>query len=184
MAIYNFITDRDLDVGMKEYFRDAITIGSENKHILKTTEGAAFSIIKSKLNNKYDLVKLFPSVKAWDPLKDYLLDEYCYKEDKFFKAKAASTSEDPTAAASAFWTEEDPRDQLLVVYAVAITLYFFVQSADQRKLSDKIENAYAHAMEWLDDVRDGKENPAWDQLATGGSNDIPHGSNEKLEHYL
>lgn len=183
MAIYTFLTDKDLDVGMKLYWRNQITNGTDNKHIMTTCEGAAFSMIKTKLNNKYDLVKLFPSIKEWVNDVDYLEDQYCYKSDKIFKAKNDNSGEDPVTENSEHWIEQDPRDQLLVKYAACMTIYFMLESLPPRMVAKEITDEFVGIMEWLDDVRDGKENPAWDLSASGGSTDIPHGSNEKLEHY-
>lgn len=182
MAIYKFITDKDLDVGMKKYFRDQITNGATNIHILKTTEAAAFDIIKAKLNNKYNLVLLFPSIQEWSAAKPYLKDEYTYKSDKIYKALLAGTNQDPAAVGSTYWVEEDPRVQLLVVFCVAITLYFFTESIAPNKLTEDIVNGFTNAMEWLEEVKKGTENPDW-PLAEEGSSFIHSGSNAKIDHY-
>ena len=182
MPIYKFITDKDLDVGMKKYFRDQITDGDTNIHILKTSEGAAFSMIKTALNGRYNLTTLFPVVKDWSNATAYVVGNYCYKTNKFYKAILAGTNKNPDTETT-YWEESDPRDQLLVVFAVSITLYFFVESISPRKLSEDIINAYTTAIEWLDDVTNGKRSPDFPLLESGGSNDIPHGSNEPLDHY-
>lgn len=181
MAIYKFLTDKDLDLGMKKYWRDQITNGDTNKHIMVTCEGASLSMIKTKLNNKYDLLKLFPVIKEWSGTKAYLLDEFCYKSDKIWKAKQAGTNHDPTVANSTYWEEEDPRDQLLVKYAACMTIYFMMESLPPRMVAKEIVDDFAGVMEWLEAVRDGTENPAWDLLESGGSTDIPHGSDEKVD---
>jgi len=181
MPIYSFITDKDLDVGMKKYFRDQVTNGTTNLHILKTSEGGAFSMIKAKLNNKYDLVKLFPSIQDWSAAKAYLKDEYAYKNDKIYKALQPGTNQDP-ATQTAYWVESDPRDQLLVIHCVNMTIYFFMESIAPNKITEDIANAFASAIEWLDDVKNGDENPDW-PLVLEGSSFIHSGSNEKLDHY-
>lgn len=179
MPIYSFITDKDLDVGMKKYFRDQI-IGA-NAHILNISEGAAFSIIKTKLGGRYDLAKLFPSIKAWDNAAAYITDQYAYKGDKIYIALQNGTNQDP-ATATTYWKELDPRDQLLVVFCVNITIYFLVESICPHKLSDDITNAFTQAMEWLESCQNGNENPDW-PLLEAGSSTINWGSNEKLDHY-
>ncbi|MCE9539929.1 MAG: hypothetical protein K8R85_12025, partial [Bacteroidetes bacterium] len=75
--IYTFITNKDIDVSIKQYFLDQITTGAT--HVLKKAEAAAFTLIKSKLNGRYDLVKLFPEIKEWSGSKNYLKDQYCVK---------------------------------------------------------------------------------------------------------
>lgn len=184
MAIYKFLTDEDLDLGLNKYFRDSVTAGAEKLHIQRKCEGAAVSIIKSKLNNKYDLTKLFPSILEWDSVKAYLLGEYSYKQKRIFKALQNTTNNNPCDPASVYWVEEDPRDALLVKHAAAITAYFMLESLPPRKVPEAVQDEYADIMNWLDDCRDGHENPTWDLLPTGGSSDIPWGSNQQIDHYL
>lgn len=64
-----------------------------------------------------------------------------------------------------------------------MTAYFMLESVNPRKISEDMFNDYTATMEWLDDVRDGKESPSWPVLETGGSDNIPHGSNEPNEYY-
>lgn len=179
MAIHSFITDKDLDVGMKLYFRDQII--EANTHILTTAEGAAFSLIKTKLNSRYDLSKLFPETKTWSASTAYLKDSYSFKSDKIYKALLDGTNKDP-ATETTYWVEEDPRDKLLVIFCVRITIYFLCESMSLRKTPDDVINDFNSAIEWLDDCKDGTENPDWPILETGSSI-INYGSNEKLDHY-
>jgi hypothetical protein len=184
MAIYKFLTDEDLDLGMSKYHRDTITAGSDKLHIMKKCESAAFSIIKTKLNNKFDLALLFPSIKAYDPEKDYVAGEYVYKGKCIYIALQDSTNVNPTdPAQSEYWEENDPRDHLLVKHAATITTYFMAQSTPPRTVSEDLADSYEAVMDWLDDVRDGHESPDWTLKESGGSSDIPWGSNEQLDHY-
>lgn len=179
MAIYSFITDKDLDVGMKKYFRDQVI--ENNTHILTISEGAAFSLIKSKLSGRYDIVKLFPSIKEWSNATAYLTDQYSYKSDKIYKALQDGDNQDPETA-NTYWTNEDPRDQLLVVFAVRITIFFMVEALNPRKVPEDIANDFTQALEWLEACQKGEENPDW-PLLENGSSTIQWGSNEKLDHY-
>ncbi len=179
MPIHTFITDKDLDVGMKQYFRDQII--ETNTHILTTSESAAFSLIKTKLNSRYDIKLLFPSTKTWSGTTAYLEGEYSYKADKFYKALQDGTNQDPATQAS-YWVEEDPRDQLLVIFCVRMTLYFLCESNSLKKTPEKLINDFDTAMEWLDNCKSGVENPDW-PLLENGSSTINFGSNEKLDHY-
>lgn len=179
--IYTFITDTDLDVGMKKYFRDQITNGVTNINILVTTESAAFSMIKTKLNNKYDLSQLFPPIIEWTA-SPFLQSSYCSKNNKIYKALQDTTNNDPEEASSLYWVANDPRDQLLVVYAVAITLYFMIDSINPRKLTQDLMDGFVTAIEFLDDVKEGKENPDWPLLLNGTST-ILWGANPSQSHY-
>jgi phage gp36-like protein len=188
--IYSFITEKDLDVGMKKYFREQITDVNNvinvqevsNKiHIQITSEAAAFSLIKSKLNARYDIVKLFPEVKNWTFEGEYLLDEYVWRSDNIYKAIQDGTGRDPDTE-TGYWKLLDPRDQLLVVYCAIITIWFMMRSINPRKISHELDNDYAGILEWLDDIKEGKESPDW-PIKDGGTNDVIWGSNEKLDHY-
>lgn len=179
MALYSFITDQDLDVGMKQYFRDQIISGETHKLI--TSEGAAFTLIKTKLNSRYDLVKLFPSITVWSGAAAYATDNYVWKNNKFFKAKQAGTNQDPETQ-TAYWLESDPRDKLLVIFAVSITLFFLVKALKSSQVPQDLINDFDTANEWLESCKDGKENPDW-PLLENGSSTIQWGSNEKLDHY-
>ncbi len=180
--IYSFITDKDLDVAMKEYFRDQITDEREKLHIQILSEGAAFSLIKSKINSRYDLTLLFPKIANWTEALPFLANNYCFKEDKIYISLADNTGEDPTDSNSLFWKESDPRDKLLIVYCAVITVYNMLRSINPRKISNDLENRYAGILEWLDDVKSGIENPDWPILAEG-SNTIQWGSEPQREHY-
>jgi Protein of unknown function (DUF1320) len=179
MAIHSFITDKDLDVGMKKYFRDQII--ETNTHILTTCEGAAFSLMKSKLTGRYDMLLLFPDTSTWSASKIYLTGDYCFKNDKFFKAIQDGTNHDPETS-PLYFIEKDARDQLLVVFCVNIAIYFLIQALNPRKVPQDIINDYDTAIEWLDGCMSGKENPDWALLENGVST-INWGSNPKLDHY-
>lgn len=177
--IHSFITDKDLLISIKQYFLDQVTIDESTRK--PKCEAAAFTMIKSKLNNRYDLVKLFPETKEWDSARAYLKDEYCFNNEKFFKALQNATNQNPNSQLL-FWKESDPRDMLLVKLCADITLYFILESINPRKVSDDVINAYTNAMEWLDDVKNNIEHPAW-PLLENGLGTLKWGSNTKLDHY-
>lgn len=179
MAIYKFLTTKDLELGMKTYFRNQV-IGTETQ-ILTISEAAAFDILKAKLSSRYDLTKLFPSIKDWAGTTAYLKDEYSYKGDKIYRALLDGTNQDP-ATATTYWVEDDPRIQLLVKFCVSITIYFMVESLNPNKINDEISNNFTNAMEWLEACQKQEENPDWPLLEAGSTN-INWGSNKKLDHY-
>lgn len=181
--IYTFITNKDIDVSIKDYFLGQITTGVA--HVLKKAEAAAFSLIKSKLNSRYDLTKLFPVIKEWDIAKPYLKDSYACKDDVIYKALSDNTGNTPDDVASAYWVEEDPRDGLLIVHCVNITVYYTLKRINPRKLSQETIDSYHEAVDWLDDVNGLRENPDFpliDDVIIGGM-EVRSGSNEKLDHY-
>lgn len=176
--IYAFLTDNDLDLGMKRYFREQV-MEFQNQHVLKTAEGAAFSLIKTKLNNRYDLTKLFPTIKEWGS-GTHNVNEFVYYQGSIYKCIANATNQPPTD--TAYWVQEDPRDQLLVVYAVRITIFFFLESISPRKINADVNNDFAGAVEELDAIKSGEENPDW-PLIENSTSKIQWGSNPKQNHY-
>lgn len=178
--IYSFITSKDLDVGIKQYFLEPIVNGLP--HIVKTSEGAAFSLIKSNLNSRYDLEKLFPVIKEWNAQTNYQIGQHVCKNDVIYIALAASIGQTPDTANSPFWIEDDPRDQLLVIHCVNIAVFFITENANLRKRSQEMLDAYNRAVGWLYDVKKGEENPDYPLLPIGGM-EVRAGSNPKIDHY-
>ncbi|MCK6648394.1 MAG: hypothetical protein L6Q66_01950 [Bacteroidia bacterium] len=177
--IYSFITNKDLDLSIKPYFLEQATVGAPHK--IKKAEAAAFTQIKSMLNSKFDLEKLFPSIKEFSADKAYVADEYCSYDDVIYKAKLGSTGVTPGTDTSK-WEESDPRDALLIVHAVNITIFYLLESVNKRKIPDDVIEAYNRAINWLEDVKNGVENPDWDLIVTDGM-EVRSGSNEKIDHY-
>ena len=180
MALYSFITNKDIDVSLKQYFFDQVT--ADAPHVIKTAEGAAFSLIKSMLNNRYDLVKLFPVITEYDNTKAYAKDDYISNLDIIYKAKQASTANDPAATNSAYWDESDPRDKLLILHCVNITVFFLLERINQRKVSQDVIDAYNRAINWLEDVKREHENPDFPLIEIGGM-EVRSGSNKQIDHY-
>ncbi len=170
--IYSFITDKDLDATLKEYFLTQV-IGS-NTTILKNKEAAAFTLMKSKLSHRYDLTVLFPIIKEYDVTKPWAVGSYTSKGDVIYKALIASsnTNQQDPATALTYWTPSDPRDMLLVEYCVDITIYFVLKRINPRKISQDVADNYNMAIDWLEDVMKEKENPDWTLLPVGQGMDI------------
>lgn len=180
--IYSFITDHDLDVALKEYFREQITVQEDRKHIQVTSEGAAFSMIKSKLNSRYDIALLFPEITEWNAATAFTTGKYCAKDDLVYQAISDGTNHEPDEQDSTYWKQKDPRDQMLVVYCAVLTAYNMMRSINPRKIPQSLHDEYVSIMDWLDDVKTGVESPAW-PLLENGSSTIQWGSEPQIEHY-
>jgi len=177
--IYSFITNKDLDLSIKPYFLEQVTVGATHK--IKKAEAAAFTQIKSMLNSKYDLVKLFPEIKEWSETTNYEKDSYSCINDIVYKAKQDNSGVTP-GTEDTNWEENDPRDALLIVHAVNITLFYLLESANKRKIPEDVIEAYNRAINWLEDVKNGVENPDWALIEADGM-EVRAGSNPKLDHY-
>lgn len=181
MAMYSFIHNKDIDLSLKEYFFNQVT--ADAPHIVKTAEGAAFTLIKSMLNSRYDLVKLFPEIKTWAGAMAFLKDEYACKDDVIYKAKDNNTNQDPAITNSTHWVISDPRNMLLVMHCVNITVLYLLERVNKRKLSEEIIEAYNRAINWLEDVKRLRENPDFPLIEIPGGMEARAGSNKKIDHY-
>lgn len=180
--IYKFITDSDFELGIKKYFLDQVTAGTE-VNIIKKAEDAAVTLIKSKLNSRYILTLLFPIIKDWNEETEYTAGTYVALEDIIYKASATGTNESPDEEDSEFWNEDDPRDGLLIALCVDITIYFLLKRINPRKLSDEVIASYNRAINWLEDVHLLHENPDFPLIVTGGM-ELRAGSNPPQDHYF
>jgi len=181
--IFSFITNKDIDVSLKEYFLNQVVNGDH--HVIKKAEGAAFSLIKSALNSRYDLAKLFPLIKEWNTAQAYLEGEYSCKNDIIYKALSDNTGNAP-ATGSTYWVEDDPRDMLLVLHCVNITIYYLLKRISPRKVTQEVDDCYHMALDWLEDVKRERENPDFPLIDTDtgiGGLEVRGGSNEKIDHY-
>ncbi len=180
--IYSFITDQDIEVAIKRYFLDQII--SDATYTLKRAEAAAFSLIKSKLNSRYDLVQLFPPIKEYDKDKTYSLGEYCSKSDSIYKSKVANNTNTDPITNTDKWEPSDPRDALLVLHCANITVFYIVERINPRKISEDIIDAYNRAVDWLDDVNRMREHPDFPLITIPGGMEVKGGSNDPTQHYF
>ncbi|HXU27503.1 MAG TPA: hypothetical protein VN698_09750 [Bacteroidia bacterium] len=152
---------------MKKYFRDQITVDADNAMAL--SEGAALTLIKAKINNRYDLTKLFPVILSWSNATSYAIGDYAVgSNDNFYICTTANTNQNPTTASS-YWAASDPRDGMLVMNCIYIAIFFFFKSADKRKITEDLSNDFASACDWFDMVKGGQENPDWILLPDAAS---------------
>lgn len=179
MAIYKFITSDDLKVSIRELMLNQVT--DSDPKIIKNAERKALDSIKSKINNRYVIDQVFLTIKEWSNATAYSAGEYVYKTDTFYRALKAGTNKDPVSETT-YWVEDDPRNGNLVDCCVKITLFHIFQRINPRKVPDHVYDNLNDAYEWLNDVKDGKENPDL-PLKDNGASTIQWGSNEKIEHY-
>lgn len=179
--IYSFITNKDIDLNLKQHFLDQVA--TNVPHVVKKAENAAVSLMKSKLNSRYDLDLVFPIIKEWKPATEFVEDQYCSKNDVIYRALRDNTGQAPGPTNADDWEEEDPRDMLLVIHCVSITVYHLLKSSNPRKISQDVMDNYHEAIDWMDDVMKGRENPLLPLIEEPDGMDIKYGSNEEIDHY-
>lgn len=179
--IYSFITDTNFKGVIKEYFSSQI-IGS-TPTLFTDAEAAAFSFIKSKLNARYDLTKLFPAIKDWSNTTTYAIGDYSSKADVIYKSKVNANTNHSPDTSPAQWEKADPRDALLIRYCCFITLFFLEDSINPRRISQQVIDNYDIAEHWLNQVKNSVEHPDFPLITIPGGMEVKGGSNPPSQHY-
>lgn len=179
MAIYKFITDQDLRDLLREHYED---LTDNNPKNIRQAEATAVELIKSKLADRHDMALVMLLFSNWDSATEYTAGQYVVygPEDRFYLALVDNDDVKPSSDPNT-WKESDPRNPLLVMHCMYITIWYLSQKISLRKVPDQWADNYDEAMEWLNDVRDLKENPEL-PLKENGSDEIPWGSNDRTEY--
>lgn len=123
----------------------------------------------------------YPKLTAWDAAENYTAGNYVYHSGTWWKAKQDNTGQAPAEGAN--WTEDDPRDDLILTYVVDLALYYLHQSGNPRKIPELRLERKDEALEWLEMVKEGEENPDLPVKAEG-INEILWNSNPKRDNYF
>jgi hypothetical protein len=189
MAIYNFLTEEDIEVSIKDDLLSQIVEG--NSAFVPKSEARAVSYMKDFLRERFVVADIFPEIKAWVNTKAYkvsveqsltytnhlgeevtenftpvyyrlagVIVNVVYKGGKIYVALQDGTNKDPSNNANAaYWKEFDPRDQKIVGMCTDITLFYLHTRINPRKISELRTDMYNQAKEWLTCVRDGDLTP-------------------------
>jgi len=179
--IHTFITDKNLEGVIKEYFLNQV-IG-DKLYVLEDAEAAAFSLIKSKLNSRYDLTKLFPPIKDYADTTTYVKGDYSAKADVIYKSKIDNNTNHSPDTSPTQWEKSDPRDALLIRYCGIFTVYFALESINPRNISEKLYENFEMAERWLNNVNKCVEHPDFPLITIPGGMEVKGGSNAPTEHY-
>ncbi|MEQ8685457.1 MAG: hypothetical protein RIE86_09195 [Imperialibacter sp.] len=118
--------------------------------------------MKSRLKKRYDLEQIFLPVEEYDDEREYLEGELAWwREDPedpdsqvgVYQALQDTTGNSPASEAN--WSPNDPRDKLVIMYLVDITVMFFFAKDAPHVLPEVVDNRYKEAKEWLKDVAAG-----------------------------
>jgi hypothetical protein len=179
--MYQYLASKNIDALIKKDHLEDITEGDPT-HV-KETEAIAISQIKSALNNRYDLVKIFPTIHTWREATTFKADAYCYHGGKIFKATEEHYGSKP-GTTGAKWEEEEPRDSLLMMIATDIMLYHLHARVNRRQIPQYRFDRYQEAKQWLEDVKAGLENPELPLKEEPHAGNINWGSNPQMNHYF
>lgn len=76
------------------------------------------------------------------------------------------------------------RDDLIVKYLADMVIYDMVRTNAARKVPENFGDKYDEAVEWLNDLRDGNENPESLPLLSSDSSTLLHGSGRNESFYI
>lgn len=156
--------------------------------LIADKEESAVSMMKSYLNNRYDMPDTFPAIGAWDSAKQfnaeveltmtvrceevkytpkyyrdangYILN-YTYYNGTFYHAKQDSLGIEPTVAPDweEYWEAQDPRIAIIKEYCIDITIFYLFKRVTPRKIPEFRIDLFNIAKEWLEMVGKGKLSP-------------------------
>jgi hypothetical protein len=186
--IYNFLTDEDVEVAIKEDLLEQI-IGDDTK-LFPKSEAAAISYMKDFLRERFKVEDIFPHITEWvntttykksveqtitytNHLGEEVTETFTptyyrvtgkilnvvYKSGDIYVAKQDSTGQDPAATNSAYWEKLDPRDQKIVGMCLDIALFYLHRRVNPRKIPEVRVDMYNQAKEWLTLVKDKEITP-------------------------
>jgi len=180
--IYKFITDEDILQQIKgDLLADIIQDVAERQKKIGKAESAVLTQIKSKAGKWYKMEAVLIKVLQWNDSKIYAVGEYVYDEGMIYVCMAAGSNQKPNMSESS-WKMDDPRHELLVMYAVDMILYHLHSSINPRKIPEIRKERYSEAKAWLEMVAERNESPDFPESDTDEEL-IIWGSNPKQENY-
>ncbi len=179
--IFKYITHNDILAAIRQ---DLLVNFAQNQqeldNFISVCENIAIESVISKLNNRYDISKIFFIISIYDSSSQYENNDVVYYNDNFYIAIAPNTGIAPSN--NLYWIQKDPRHPIIVSIVSDITIFLLHKRINPRKIPELRINAYNEAIEWLDSCRDNKENPIL-PIKISGTQNISWGSNPLNEHY-
>jgi len=181
--IYKFLTDEDISSQIKNDILADILPGTDDrqKKIAKA-EAAALKQIRAKAGRWYNMDIVLQTLKQWQETYFYPAGSFVYDEGVIYKAKTDTTAAKPIESGTE-WTPDDPRHELLVMYATDMVLYHLHSLVNPRKIPDLRKDRYHEAKDWLEMIAERNENADFPE------NELDEelliwGSNPKIETYI
>lgn len=172
--IYKFITDEDINNQIKQDLVADIFPLSERQKKIRKAESAVLKQIRSKAGRWYDIDSVLIKIPQWNDKTTYQQGSYVYYEGCIYKALTENTNTTPTDNEP--WKDDDPRHELLVMYACDMIIYHLHCLVNPRKIPEMRRERYKEAVSWLEliaeknESADFPENELDEQLIIWGSN--------------
>ncbi len=128
-----FLLDKDYRMVVRDEVKQ-ILVQADNS-VLKMAEDTAIEEIKSYLAGRYDVSKIFTLLYRFTPNQQWSVGDYIYNTaDTIYKALVDSPGDDLTDTAD--WQAADPRNKLIVSFAVKIAVYHLHSHISPRNIPE------------------------------------------------
>lgn len=155
--IYKFITDEDILNQIKEdLIADVLTAEGRQKKIARA-EAAVLKQIRAKAGRWYDIDSVLVRINQWTDKTNYQQGNYVYDDGVIYKASADNANCKPSDNKE-LWKEDDPRHELLVMYACDMIIYHLHCLVNPRRIPDLRRERYKEATGWLELIAEKNEN--------------------------
>jgi hypothetical protein len=193
--IFKFLTLSDIEAAIKPQYLEQLLDGHKQTH-LSNNEAAAVSFVKGYLNNRFDVSKIFLTIKDHNKLFSYNgpdidgnYTDFCYYEGAIYACLQdivgdlnMDDSMLPGFENSEFWKQYDPRDSNLVNQITNITVFYLHRHVNPVRIPNFWVDMYNQAKDWLTDVKSGAITPDLPRVIQDTGDFIPHGSNPQIQH--
>ena len=175
-----FLIPEDYKPYIRESIKDDILLGQTS--LIKKVELAAQEEMSSYLAGRYDVTKIFVVIQTYDDDSQYNAGDYIYDAGNIYKALEAITGvqpsleileDDPRVAL------EDPRNPLIVLRMVYITLYHAHKALPGSQIPQLRIDDYDISRQWLKDVTSGLINPLLPEAEVETNSLVLYGSEER-----
>ncbi|KAB2918699.1 MAG: DUF1320 domain-containing protein [Bacteroidetes bacterium] len=150
-----FLLDKDYRMVVRDEVKQ-ILMQADNS-VLKMAEETAIEEIKSYLSGRYDVAKIFVQLYRFIPNQQWGAEDYVYNtDDTVYKALVDSPGDDFTDAGD--WQASDPRNKLVVSFAVKVAVYHLHSHISPRNIPELRVKQYDDTIAFLKLAANGKTN--------------------------
>lgn len=155
-----FLTPEDYKPYIRKEIKEDILLGQTA--LIQQVELAAQAEITSYLAGRYDVSKIFTEIRSFKYDATFPEGAYVYDEGKIYKSLATQTETIPSVniwEETSTWALEDPRNPIIVLRMVYITLYHAHKALPGQQIPKLRIDDYDISLRWLEKVAAGLLNP-------------------------
>lgn len=175
-----FLITEDYSPYIRTSIKDDILLGQTS--LIKKVELAAQAEMSSYLNDRYDVTKVFIDIMPYHADLQYNAGAYIYDAGNIYKALEAITGVQPSVEIEEEDSRvslEDPRNPIIVLRMVYITLYHAHKSLPGSQIPQLRIDDYDISLKWLRDVATGVINPLLPEAVREDNAIVAYGSEER-----